>query len=183
MGRDERIITVRPATATDAHDFAYVLCESWKEAFRDIITPEEMAKNTDIEKRAVFFEKLIPSGRGQFFIAYAGNKPCGICSTTPSRDENMHGYGEVVAIYTLPGYWGQGVGKCLMEAGIAGLSRQGFQKIMLWTFEANIRARRFYEKCGFAFDGTYKNSGFTDAREVRYTLEIEGDKNGMSEMQ
>ena len=26
----------------------------------------------------------------------------------------------------------------------------------LWVLEANSRARRFYEKCGFTFDGTQK---------------------------
>lgn len=36
--RFEMSITVRRATAGDAHDFAYVLCESWKAAYKDIIT-------------------------------------------------------------------------------------------------------------------------------------------------
>lgn len=164
-------INIRHATISDAHNFAYVLCESWKAAYKDIITTEEMEKNTDVEKRAAFFEKIIPSGKGQFFIAYDGDKPCGICSTCPSRDKDMSEYGEVVAIYTLPDYWGTGVGQHLMDTVLNGLKVQGYEKIMLWTFEANSRARCFYEKFGFTFDGTYKNSGFTSAKEIRCRLE------------
>ncbi len=164
-------IIIRPSISADAYDFAYVLCESWKAAYKDIITPEEMEKNTDIEKRTALFKKIIPSGKGQFYIAYDNCNPCGICSTCPSRDKDMQGYGEVVAIYTLPEYWGKGIGKQLMNTAFAGLKAQGFTKVMLWTFKENTRARRFYEKCGFTFDGTNKESGFAEAKEVRYRLE------------
>lgn len=165
-------LTIREATAADARDFAYVLCESWKEAYKQIITPEEMARYTNLEKRAALLEQWIPSGRGQYFIAHDGEIPCGVCSTCPSRDEGMEGFGEVVAIYTLASYWGKQVGKPLMDRAVGELHTQGFQKIMLWAFEANARARRFYEKYGFVFDGTYKDSDFTDAKEVRYRLSI-----------
>ena len=163
-------LTIRTATAADARDFAYVLCESWKEAYKQIITPEEMARNTNVEKRASLLEQWIPSGRGQYFIAYDGERPCGVCSTGPSRDEGMEGFGEVVAIYALASYWGRQVGKPLMDRAVEELRAQGFPNIMLWAFEANARARRFYEKYGFVFDGTYKDSGLNGAKEVRYRL-------------
>lgn len=166
-------IAIRKATAADAHDFAYVLCESWKAAYKNIITPEIMANNTDVEKRAAFFEKVIPSGKGQFFIAYDGDNPCGLCSSCASRNEEMNGWAEIVAIYALPEYWGCGLGKRLMDTAVTELKNFGYSKIMLWAFEANTRVRRFYEKYGFAFDGTYKDSGFANAKEVRYRLEDE----------
>lgn len=162
--------TIRAATAADARDFAYVLCESWKEAYEQIITPEEMARNTNVEKRAALLEQWISSGRGQYFLAYDGETPCGCCSTCPARDEELEGFGEVVAIYTLAFYWGKQVGKLLMDRAVEGLRAQGFQNIVLWAFEANARARRFYEKYGFVFDGTYKDSGLNGAKEVRYRL-------------
>jgi ribosomal protein S18 acetylase RimI-like enzyme len=36
------------------------------------------------------------------------------------------------------------------------LKKKGFDKIVLWVLEDNASARRFYEKHGFAFDGTRK---------------------------
>jgi len=116
-------ITIRTATAADARDFSYVVCESWKAAYKDIVIPEEMEKNTDIEKRTSVFEKRITSvsDKEQFLIAYDEDKPCGICWTRQSCDEEMQGYGEVVAIYTLPECWGKSVGKRLMDTAMDGL--------------------------------------------------------------
>lgn len=165
-------ITICRATAGDAHDYAYVLCESWKAAYKDIITPYEMKKNTDIEARARFFEKMIPSGNAVYLIARDGDTACGICALSSSRDDDMCGAGEVIAIYALPEYWGRGVGKKLMDSAIDALRADGFESVMLWAFEENTRARRFYERYGFSFSGTYKDSGFTNAKEVRYTLSI-----------
>ena len=164
-------IIIRRATADDAYGFAHVLCSSWKSAYSHILTSEELERNTNAEKRAALLKQWIPSGYGQYFIAYDNEKPCGVCSVCPSRDEDMQGFGEVVAIYTLAEYWGNNVGKMLMDAAVRELESQGFGGIMLWAFEENRRARRFYEKYGFVFDGIYKDSSFTDAKEVRYRLE------------
>lgn len=42
----------------------------------------------------------------------------------------------------------------MMEYSIATLGQMGFGEIILWVFEENIKARRFYEKFGFAHDGS-----------------------------
>ena len=163
-------ITIREAGAADARDYAYVLCGSWRAAYKNIITPEEMDRNTDIDKRTAVFEKMLPSGAMRCFIAFDADTPCGICAAASSRDEDMPGWGEVVAIYALPEYWGSGTGKALMDKAITALRLDGFEHVMLWAFEENTRARRFYEKYGFTFDGTCKESGFANAKEVRYRL-------------
>lgn len=163
-------ITIRTATAVDAHDFAYILCESWKAAYKDIIPPDVMEQNTNIEKRESMFSTIMKSDTAKYYIAYDGEKPCGICSTGSARDDDMPECGEIVAIYTLPEYWGKGVGKSLMEAALDGLRKQGFTHFLLWVLEKNLRARRFYEKCGFSPDGT-KKTGHGEAMEIRYLAE------------
>ena len=168
-------IRIHEAAEKDALIFARVLCESWKAAYADIITPTEMAKNTDAEKRAAFFETLIKSSQRNFYIAFDGTVSCGVCSISASRDSDLQNYGEIVALYTLAEYWGRGVGQLLMQRGLAELKARNFDHIMLWTFEKNTRARRFYERNGFVFDGTYKDSGFANplqTREVRYCLQM-----------
>jgi len=168
-------ISVCKATPADAPAFASVICESWKAAYADIITPEEMAAKTDIEKRTAAFLKILSEGMGQYYLAFDGETPCGLCTSRSSRDADLPDYGEVVAIYTLKEYWGCGVGKMLMNTALAELKRLGYQKVLLWAFERNARARRFYEKYGFVFDGTYKDSNFADkeaTREVRYRIDL-----------
>lgn len=164
-------ITIRQAIVTDAHDFAFVICESWKEAYKNIIPPDVLERNTNLSKREKTFASRMESETDKYYIAYDGELPCGVCVTSPSRDEDKKGWGEIVAIYTLPEYWGKSVGKPMMATALDGLREQGFTRFLLWVFEENPRARRFYEKCGFCADGVVKEFGHGGAREVRYTKE------------
>ena len=77
---------------------------------------------------------------------------------------------ELRALYVVPEAWGTGVGARLLESALAWLAEQGVAEAVLWVGEANARARRFYEREGWAADGATKEEefrGFT-LREVRY---------------
>ena len=47
-------------------------------------------------------------------------------------------------LYVLPDAQGQGVGSNLLE-----IAQGAFPRLTLWTFQRNLRARRFYEANGF----------------------------------
>ena len=72
---------------------------------------------------------------------------------------------EIVAIHTLPESHGTGLGAALLTEA---LNQIGSQTVFLWAFEKNARARRFYEKHGFRWDGSRRVSEFDGAIEVRY---------------
>ena len=69
---------------------------------------------------------------------------------------------EIEAIHSLPESWGTGLGAAMLDFALRGRSAG------LWAFEENRRARRFYEKHGFAFTGERRISEFDGAVEVRY---------------
>ncbi len=163
---------VRPAQIEDAVALAKILCDSWQAAYKDILTPEELERNTNLEARTTMFERLQKSGVGNTLIAFVNGNPCGMASFGKSRDVDLTDYAEIVAIYVLKEYWGKNVGNRLMEVALSELKRQGYKGILLWTFEANAQARRFYEKHGFVTDSAVKDSGFGNAKEVRYRLEL-----------
>jgi len=48
-------------------------------------------------------------------------------------------------LYVLPKAQGGGVGTALLE-----VAQRSFDRLQLWTFQRNLRARRFYEARGFA---------------------------------
>jgi RimJ/RimL family protein N-acetyltransferase len=57
-----------------------------------------------------------------------------------------------------------------MDGAVAGLAQFGYVEATLWVLDANARARRFYERAGWAPDGavmTDDSRGFR-IREVRY---------------
>ena len=165
-------IEIRKAVLSDAADIAAILCDSWRSAYKDIIMPEELERNTNLEARTKMFERMMSSVVGYYTIAIMNGTPCGVVSYNKSRDADLSDYAEVIAIYALETYWGSGIGKLMMDYALAELKRLGFERVMLWTFEANARARWFYEKRGFAADGAVKDSGFGNAKEVRYRLEL-----------
>ena len=75
---------------------------------------------------------------------------------------------EIVALHSLPESWGTGLGYTMLEEA---LHQIGNQPVFLWAFKENKRARRFYEKHGFQWDGSERVSEFDGALEVRYVKE------------
>lgn len=61
--------------------------------------------------------------------------------------------GALEFIYLAPEFWDQGMGKQMLAAAEAGLAGMGFASAYLAVYEANQRARTFYERNGWAFDG------------------------------
>ena len=73
--------------------------------------------------------------------------------------------GEIFALYVLSEYYGTGVGKLLMDAGLEKL--KAYPRVCLWVLKENARAIRFYEKCGFSTDGKELFSERVNAAEIR----------------
>jgi len=66
-------------------------------------------------------------------------------------------------LYVLPEVQGCGVGSELLQ-----IAKRAFDCLQLWTFQRNLRARRFYEERGFALveetDGAGNEEKEPDAR-------------------
>ena len=79
------------------------------------------------------------------------------------------GVPELYAIHVDPAYVGTGVGRLLM---IDALEHLGERARVLWVLEGNARARRFYERGGWALDGTTRDvpMGGETAHQLRYAL-------------
>jgi GNAT superfamily N-acetyltransferase len=57
-------------------------------------------------------------------------------------------------LYVRPEWWGSGVAGELHDRAVAALREAGVATARLWVLEANGRARRFYERRGWAPDGS-----------------------------
>jgi GNAT superfamily N-acetyltransferase len=62
-------------------------------------------------------------------------------------------FGEIYAFYVHPDAWGTGVADDLMAAALDALDADGWESALLWLLAENPRARRFYERHGWSFDG------------------------------
>lgn len=63
----------------------------------------------------------------------------------------------LICIHSLPSRWGKGHGSRLLEEILRQMRQARYRTAVLWVFEGNIRARKFYEKHGFTAAGQQKN--------------------------
>ncbi len=163
---------VRKALIEDAESLGNIIVESWKAAYSNIIPKDEMAKFLDKERRKRQFERFIENEE-IILIGICDNVPCGLMFGSKDNDEQLLECGSIYSMYFLKEYWGKGLATKLMDSFINILKDEGCKRVSLWVYEDNIRARRFYEKCGFIFDSIKKYSHFSNKPiELRYIKEI-----------
>ena len=132
--------------------FALIQTESWKAAFRDILTPEVLENATQLPKATAMYRRLLEQHIGHGYLLRVDGKPHCIAWWDRSRDGADFG-AELICIHSLQNRWRMGYGSKMMEAVLRDAAAAGYEKIMLWVFEKNARARRFYEANGFSPNG------------------------------
>jgi ribosomal protein S18 acetylase RimI-like enzyme len=91
----------------------------------------------------------------------------------PAQDPE--GAGELYAINVDPDHWGTGVGRTLLAAAQAELTRLGYTEAVLWVLPHNASARRFYEVAAWITDGIQRTSEVLGVvvPEVRYRQRLQ----------
>ena len=149
-------MTVRNATFEDMALAADIMITSFRTAFADLVSPENMDACTNPDNCRAMLEHIYQVGKMHFLM---GGDQGFLC-----WQETEDG-AEIVAIHSLPESWGTGLGHAML---VEALKQIGDRPVYLWAFKENTRARRFYEKHGFHWDGKERVSGFDGALEVRY---------------
>jgi RimJ/RimL family protein N-acetyltransferase len=86
------------------------------------------------------------------FIAFAGEEPVGWCDVVEKPRESLKHSG-VLGMGVVRAHRGRGVGSALMERTLADARAKSFTRIELTVRVDNERARKLYEKFGFAVEG------------------------------
>ena len=144
---------------------AFVAWHSWRYAYKGIVS-QDYLDGMKLEK----VEEIAFKFKDGVYVAKDGDKVVGFVSYGEYRGEDLENAGEIYAIYVLEDYWGKGVGARLVETALENL--KDFQIVALWVFKDNLRARKFYEKCGFKADGKENTFALiTPLEEIRMTKE------------
>ena len=153
------IIIKAMETEAEIRGKAYVHWRSWQEAYPGLVSPEYLEKFS-LEK----CEEIAFRFPENTLVAKEGERVLGFVCYGERGDE-APGVGEIFALYVLAERYGTGLGRRLMDAGLAQLTDCG--QIRLWVLKGNARAIRFYETCGFRPDGEEKELPALSAREIR----------------
>ncbi|MDO8337745.1 MAG: GNAT family N-acetyltransferase [Microcella sp.] len=141
---------LRPATVQDADALGSLHMACWREAYGDLLSAEFFERATpesSAERWAITIPRLASDG-GTLLLAEEDGELVGFASSGPGRGEAPPRELELYAIYVRASAYGSGLGQRLLDAAL------GDRPASLWVLERNPRARAFYERNGFAPDGT-----------------------------
>ena len=170
------MVVIRSAGTADAAQIAAVMRDSWFAAYDGIIAPAMIDRATAPDGGARIrqsfrtrpWQRMIAAVEPADSSASSGadRRIVGYASFGPERDvlempwpypltpEGSDGQvAELYALYVHPAWWSTGTGRALMDRVLARVIMAGYTCITLWVLEANARARRFYQRAGFAPDG------------------------------
>ncbi|MFD7072040.1 GNAT family N-acetyltransferase [Streptomyces sp. NPDC059913] len=161
-------------TADDCAAVTRLRARGWRAAYAGLV-PEtyldamerDVAEDTERRRAALArggpLVNLVAEADGPGVIGWACYGPLQGPAAAPER-------GELYALYAAPERIGTGTGRALTAEVLARAAARGLTCLELWVLKENARARRFYERAGFAADGaeeTFEADGVL-VPEVRY---------------
>ena len=180
------LLVIRPGSAADAAAIRQVRRESWVAAYTGIIdratidrataepSPDRPAPDPPPGVRTLVAaggDDLAVIGFASFGPERAVASACYPIAALAGGQAALPG--ELYALYVTPQRWSTGAGRALMESVLAALTETGYLKVVLWVLADNTRARRFYERAGFAPDGvTNILTSLGGVLELRYARDL-----------
>lgn len=148
---------LRDARPGDGRRFEEIRIAGWHAAYTGLVHPDVLRDLTLDEERVARREAWLadpPPGQVTLVAEVDGDVVAG-AFLWPARDDDLDGerYAELATLYVEPALWRTGLGSALLEEGFR---RMPQPEQVLWTFEDNAPARRFYERRGFTADGSRK---------------------------
>lgn len=154
-------VSIRKMAADDINEVRRIYISGWQNAFQKIV-PQTYLDHMNLDHWA-------PPLDGAYVLT-DGKNILSTSSIAPARDSAFEDWGEIISIYVLPELIGQGYGHLLFAYVKEKLLELNYAKIYLTVFEENYRARKFYEKHNFTWNGERIpcNVGGKDLIELRY---------------
>ena len=140
---------VRPATASDLPQIARLHVQSWQTAYRGVV-PDELLRSMSAERSLPGWQKTFASFPDNLTVVDDAAEIAGFCCAGPvvDSDKNHPFTFEIYGIHVRPDCHRQGIGSKLMFQAFDRMRALGLDGAIVWTLEALVQSRRFYEKHG-----------------------------------
>lgn len=148
-------ITIRKALPEDASDYTACHISCWQSAYKGIVT-DEYLESMLVKKEQIiehYKKALTDPGDCEYYCVIYESKMIGWIIINKSLGKDNAYIGEIWAVYLTQKFWGKGHGRVMLDFAVNELKFAKCARIFLWVFEANERARQFYEKHNFSFSG------------------------------
>lgn len=154
--------TIAPATAEDARDLAAIAALTFPLACPPELSTAQIADFIESELKPSDFARYLAAPANIVLLARDRvGDPVGYVLALPGRgvdpeaSRNVRGSRPLYLskCYAAPRAHGSGLSAALMQSLVDEAARRGHDSVWLGTNDGNARARRYYEKHGFALIG------------------------------
>jgi GNAT superfamily N-acetyltransferase len=142
---------LRQASKRDAEAIANLHADSWRSAYRGILSDEYLAYRVHAERVTLWHDRFAADATKPMFVivAESGEVLNGFVCVFPQEDPIFGSF--LDNLHVAPSRTGQGIGKLLLvESARHLLSIGKVGGLYLWVMEQNKRARQFYARAGAA---------------------------------
>ena len=162
----------------------------WRDTYVGYVPDEYMARVITDTRWVPYFREDFETGRCHGLLLYRDDIPVACINYGPARvgpsprhsslvqfdSRGYEGWGEIISFYTHPRERGKGYGGMLFEEAVRRLKTDGYPDAFVFVLRENEKARRFYARHGFSWDGTHADIPFPpDAVcvDLRYTKHLQ----------
>jgi GNAT superfamily N-acetyltransferase len=151
------MVMIRDARPADAARLSEIHATSWQSAYRGLLS-DHFLDHLGPSCRLDFWESRLARVPPRWAVLVSESRDhivTGFVTIGPCRDDDRTEpeNGELYAMYLMPECWGLGHGRLLLLAAESRFLEYQYRDAGLWVLRDNERARRFYERGGWAFDG------------------------------
>ena len=140
------MINVRKADCKDLRQISYIHVDTWRDAYRGIIDSYILGK-LSYGRSQDNWKNCMAKLSDYFYVAEKDDIVVGFITGGNLRDEELLYDAEVYAMYILPEYQKQGIGKMMLDQIVIDFHHEGWKQFLIWCLEKNP-ARAFYESLG-----------------------------------
>jgi len=135
-------VTIRRAETGDIDGIQRVARRAWEEAYQGVLPADALNDMLDVHYSRDVLDGTIESDDRNLFVAEEDDTVVGYASGGQS-DVDVEGE---LSIYLAPDWWGQGLGKRLLDRVIEDLSAEGVERIEESVLDENEVGNAFYRK-------------------------------------
>lgn len=138
--------SIRLMGPDDVEAVARLHAESWRTAYRGMLSDEYLDTRADADRLRHWTRRLATTSPGAFGVVAAQNgTPIGFAYLIEGGGDD--GATLLDNLHVSPSARGGGIGPRLLDAAARGIVERGWnRRLELWVYTANAGARRFYER-------------------------------------
>lgn len=188
-GMSEEMKIVEASTEEHFRAMSLIHALGWRDTYEDAVPADWMAEHVTDDRWVDTFRGYAQEGTKHGLLLYRGETPVSCITYGPARlgtqdhggglsvdfDPSYQGWGEIISFYTHPEERAKGYGGLLVEEAARRLKGDGFPRAYVFVLRENEKSRRFYERHGFAWDGTHQDIPFppdTICVDLRYCRQL-----------